>query len=141
MRSLPTRDRSKHPSTPSFLFGPTCSANENRDMRIITKRGYEFGEVSSAMQKAIRRADTRLAGYWALELWHSGFGNYVWKRLLTVSAEDVWGLITSEIKALHDSYVHVNKGVPAREAQGRIFISKAVILLCAARKSRDADHL
>lgn len=110
-------------------------------MRIITRRGYEFGEVSSAMQKAIRRADTRLAGYWALELWASGYGNYVWKRLLTVSAEDVWGLITSEIKALHDSYVHVNKGVPAREARGRIFISKAVILLCAARKSRDADHL
>ncbi len=40
------------------------------------------------MQKAIRRGDTRLAGYWALELWGSGFGNYVWKRLLTVSAED-----------------------------------------------------
>ena len=37
-------------------------------MRIMTKRGYDFGEVSSAMQKAIRRADTRLAGYWALEL-------------------------------------------------------------------------
>jgi replication-associated recombination protein RarA len=109
-------------------------------VRIITKRGYDFGEVSSALQKAIRRADTRLAGYWALELWQSGFGNKVWKRLLTVSAEDVWGLITSEIKALHDSYVHVNKGVPAREARGRIFISKAVILLCAARKSRDADH-
>ena len=49
-------------------------------MRIMTKRGYDFGEVSSAMQKAIRRADTRLAGYWALELWHSGFGNYVWNR-------------------------------------------------------------
>ena len=59
-------------------------------MRIITKRGYDFGEVSSATQKAIRRAGTRLAGYWALELWHSGFGNYVWKRLLTVSAEDMW---------------------------------------------------
>ena len=110
-------------------------------MRIRTKRGYDFGEVSSAMQKAIRRADTRLAGYWALELWHSGFGNYVWKRLLTVSAEDVWGLITSEIKALHDSYVFVNKTVPAKQPRGRIFISKAVILLCAARKSRDADHL
>ncbi len=110
-------------------------------MRIRTKRGYDFGEVSSAMQKAVRRADTRLAGFWALELWQSGFGNYVWKRLLTVSAEDVWGLITTEIKALHDSYLHVNKGVPAREARGRIFISKAVILLCAARKNRDADHL
>ena len=110
-------------------------------MRIMTKRGYDFGEVSSAMQKAIRRADTRLAGYWALELWHSGFGNYVWKRLLTVSAEDVWGLITSEIKALHDSYVFVNKTVPAKQPKGRIFISKAVILLCAAKKNRDADHL
>jgi hypothetical protein len=87
-------------------------------VRIITKRGYDFGEVSSAMQKAIRRADTRLAGYWALELWHSGYGNYVWKRLLTVSAEDVWGLITGEIKALHDSYALVNKGVPARKARG-----------------------
>jgi replication-associated recombination protein RarA len=93
------------------------------------------------MQKAIRRADTRLAGYWALELWASGYGNYVWKRLLTVSAEDVWGLITSEIKALHDSYALVNKGKPVREHKGRIFISKAVILLCAARKNRDADHL
>ncbi len=110
-------------------------------MSIITKRGYDFGEVSSAMQKAIRRADTKLAGYWALELWASGFGNYVWKRLLTVSAEDVWGLITSEIEALHRSYEFVNKGKPVREHKGRIFISKAVILLCAARKSRDADHL
>jgi replication-associated recombination protein RarA len=110
-------------------------------VRITTKRGYDFGEVSSAMQKAIRRGDTRLAGYWALELWASGYGNYVWKRLLTVSAEDVWGLITGEIKALHDSYAFVNKTVPSKQPKGRIFISKAVILLCAARKSRDADHL
>ena len=37
-------------------------------MRLRTKRGYDLGEVASAMQKAIRRADTKLAGYWALEL-------------------------------------------------------------------------
>ena len=110
-------------------------------MRIITKRGYDFGEVSSAMQKAIRRADTRLAGYWALVLWHSGFWNYVWRWLLTVSAEDCWGCLTAEVKALHDSYAVVNKGKPVREHKGRIFISKAVILLCAARKDPDADHL
>ena len=30
--------------------------------KLRTVRGYGFGEVSSAMQKAIRRADTQLAG-------------------------------------------------------------------------------
>jgi replication-associated recombination protein RarA len=110
-------------------------------MRLRTIRGYDFGEVSSAMQKAIRRGETQYAGYWALELWASGFGNYVWKRLLTVSAEDCWGIITQEVKALHDSYAMINANLSGRRARGRIFISKAVILLCAAKKSRDADHL
>lgn len=39
-------------------------------------------------------------------------------RLLAVSAEDVWGLITSEIKPLHHSYVFVNKTVPAKQPRG-----------------------
>ncbi|MCX6877332.1 MAG: hypothetical protein NTW21_26515 [Verrucomicrobia bacterium] len=69
-----------------------------------TKRGYSFPAVSSAMQKAVRRGDAKLAGYWALELWASGFGQYVWRRLLTVSAEDCWGILTQEVKAVHDSY-------------------------------------
>ena len=141
MASSKTNDRSRHPSTPPFLFGLTQPPNDHQDMRFLTKRGYEFGEVSSAMQKAIRRGDTPLAGFWALELWTSGYGNYVWKRLLTVSAEDCWGILTQEVKALHDGYALVNATVPAKQAKGRIFISKAVILLCAAKKNRDADHL
>jgi len=118
----------------SFLIPPDT-------MQLRTMRNYNFSEVSSAMQKAIRRGDAQLAGYWALELWSSGFGRYVWKRLLTVSAEDCWGILTQEVKALHDSYLVVNDGVPAKQARGRIFISKAVILLCLAKKSRDPDHL
>lgn len=109
---------------------------------ITTKRNYSFGEVSSAMQKAIRRADARLAGYWAIELFESGFHDYVWRRLYTISAEDVYGIITQEIRALHTGFELVNanraKGTPAK---GRVFISKAVILLSMASKSRDADHL
>jgi replication-associated recombination protein RarA len=93
------------------------------------------------MQKAIRRGDAKIAGFFAIELFESGFGNYVWKRLLTVSAEDCWGILTQEVKALHNSYCFVNERVPARQAKGRIFIAKAVILLCLAKKSRDADHL
>lgn len=122
-------------------------ANEQPDliptdpMQLRTKRGYQFSEVSSAMQKAIRRGDAKLAGYWALELWESGFGKYCWKRLLTVSAEDCWGILTAEVKALHDAYLTVNEGLPAKQHRGRIFISKAVILLCLSKKNRDADHL
>lgn len=111
-------------------------------MRYRTVRGYEFGEVTSAMQKAIRRGDARLGGYWAIELFESGYFNYVWKRLLTISAEDCWGILTQEIAALHAAFREVNAN-PSKDgkAKGRIFISKAVILLASAKKSRDADHL
>ena len=37
-----------------------------------------------AMQKAIRRADAAVAGFFALELWTSGYRDYVWKRLFTI---------------------------------------------------------
>ena len=109
--------------------------------RMTTTRGYPFPAVSSAMQKAVRRGDAKLAGYWALELWASGYGQYVWRRLLTISAEDCWGILTAEVKALHDSYTEINRNTPSKTAKGRIFISKAVILLCLSKKSRDADHL
>ena len=108
-------------------------------MIITTKGGYDFYEVSSAMQKAIRRADIAVAGFFALELWESGFRDYVWKRLFTISAEDCFGIITHEIEALWQGHELVNK--KATSPKGRIFVSKAVILLCECRKCRDADHL
>lgn len=108
-------------------------------MIIRTIHGYDFFEVSSAMQKAIRRADARVAGFFALELWHSNYRDYVWKRLFTISAEDCYGLITAEIEALWQGHELVN--LNKREPKGRIFVSKAVLLLCECRKNRDADHL
>ena len=108
-------------------------------MQLRTINGYDFYEVASAMQKAIRRADVKVAGYFALELWHSNYRDYVWKRLLTISAEDCYGLITQEIEALHRAHDFINE--KAKEPKGRIFVSKAVILLCEVRKNRDADHL
>lgn len=110
-------------------------------MILKTTRGYDFYEVSSSMQKAIRRNDVAIAGYMALELWHSNYAAYVWKRLFTISAEDCHGIITKEIEALYTGYMVVNAGKKPSEQKGRIFISKAVILLCESLKSRDADHL
>lgn len=106
---------------------------------LTTVRGYDFYEAASALQKAIRRADAKTAGYFALELWHSGYSDYVWKRLFTISAEDCYGLITFEIESLFKSYCFINE--KTKEPKGRIFVSKAVILLCECRKSREADHL
>ena len=91
------------------------------------------------MQKAIRRNDAAVAGYFALELWTSGYRDYVWKRLFTISAEDCHGVLTKEIEALWQGHELVNK--TASEPKGRIFVSKAVLLLCSADKCRDADHL
>ena len=109
-------------------------------MELKTQRGYDFYEVASAVQKSIRRGDKKIAGYMALELFPR-FSNYCWKRLLTISAEDCYGIITKEIYALYEAFQVINKGLKGEKLKGRIFISKAVILLCEAKHSRDADIL
>lgn len=109
-------------------------------MNIITQRGYDLYEVASALQKSIRRADVRLAGYMSLELFPR-YSEYCWKRLLTISAEDCYGVITKEITALYDAFHIINKGRKQNDLKGRIFISKAVILLCQCKHNRDADLL
>ena len=107
-----------------------------------TVRGYDFYEVSSAMQKAIRRSDKKVAAYFAMELFESGYYKYVWKRLFTISAEDVQEYVTAELDALFNGFSMVNSGWNgADKPKGRIFITKAVFLLCDAVKSRDTDHL
>jgi len=106
-----------------------------------TKNGYDFYEVASAVQKAIRRNNPRVAGYFALELHASNFTNYLWKRLLTISAEDCYSsTITTEIYNLYKSWEVINK-TDQEKTKGRIFISKAILILCRELKSRDADHL
>jgi replication-associated recombination protein RarA len=103
-----------------------------------TVRGHMLLEVSSALQKAVRRGDGRLAGYWAVELFESGYREYVWRRLLTVSAEDCWGVITHEIEALYRAWRVIDR---QKKGAGRVFPAKAAILLAQAAKCRDADHL
>lgn len=106
--------------------------------QLTTVRNYSFSEVSSAMQKAIRRGDVKAAGYWAIELHASGYRDYVWRRLMIISAEDCYGAITQEIVALRTAWKEINT---QNKEKGKIFVAKAVLLLCMAPKSREADHL
>ncbi|QDV91797.1 hypothetical protein RAS2_29030 [Phycisphaerae bacterium RAS2] len=112
-------------------------------MRLYTTRGYDFFEVASALQKSIRRGDAKLAGYWAIELFESGYSGYLWRRLLTISAEDCWGILTQEVESLFRGWETIDKQGRAggKRGKGRIFAAKAVILLAMAKKSRDPDHL
>lgn len=54
-----------------------------------TKHGYPLDEVSSSLQKSIRRGWTSEAMYWAVELNESGYGEYAWRRLIVIASEDV----------------------------------------------------
>lgn len=86
-------------------------------------------EVSSLVQKAIRRQDAQMAYYAANEL-IPNYRNYLWKRLLTVSAEDCFDMVTGEIVKLHNSDNNFKDDKN---------IAKAVSILLNCRKNRDAD--
>jgi replication-associated recombination protein RarA len=49
------------------------------NFKLRTRNGYDFYEVASALQKSIRRNDVVVAAFFGVELWQSGYGNYVWK--------------------------------------------------------------
>jgi len=122
--------------------------NEKNDWQ-ITKRGYNFYLVLSALQKAIRRGDARLACYWAAELYESVFGPAVWNRLLVISAEDCWGTLTQhvealrqEVKTLEAADKQINRGKDGSEKKllNVLFVLKAAYLLALAQKCRDVDN-
>ena len=105
-------------------------------MELKTTHGYNLYDISSLLQKAIRRADVFHAAFAAKEM-HPKFRKYLWKRLLTVSAEDCYGIMTKEILALQQADDFVN----GSKSANWIFIAKAVTLLCMARKNRDAVYV
>ena len=92
----------------------------------VTKSGYDFYEVASLLQKSLRRGDITLAATAANELFPY-YANYIWNRLLTVSAEDCADMVTTEVVALYDAWLKVNDR--GKKDRGRIFFAKAIVLL------------
>lgn len=103
-----------------------------KDYKLLTKNGYDFYEMSSLLQKSIRRGNYEHAGFAAKELCDK-YRKYLWKRLLIISAEDCYGIMTKEIIGLK---------LADDETGGKehIFIAKAITLLCLALKNRDACY-
>jgi len=112
-----------------------------KEYRIETKKGYDFFEVSSSMQKCIRRGMEDEACYWAYELYQSGYEKYIWKRLLIITSEDI-GLANpytiTMVKNLCDTFWYLRQnGVKGDEVLLQIY--HAVIFLCRSEKSRILD--
>ena len=109
---------------------------------ITTKKKYDFFEVSSAFQKAIRRGDEEVALFFATELETSGYGEYAWKRMRIITSEDV-GLaeptMPATIWALYEMYVAQKKKKDDNSGSEALFLIHAVLLLCRAKKSRLVD--
>lgn len=109
---------------------------------LSTKKGYDFYEVSSAMQKCIRRGRENEALFWAVELYDSGYVEYAWKRLRIMTSEDV-GLaepgMPATIWALFRMHQEQAKKKEDKNEPQRLFLTHAVLLLCRARKSRMID--
>lgn len=101
---------------------------------LYTQHGHNMFEVSSLIQKAIRRSNKDYACYAANEL-APRFRNYLWKRLLCVSVEDCYDLITNKIVALKQADDAQNL-----QSKSSLFIEKAIGILLATRKNRDADY-
>lgn len=101
--------------------------------QLLTRNGYDFYEIASLLQKAIRRGDYQKAGFAAHELIDK-YRKYLWKRLLIISAEDCYGIVTKEIIGLKCA---------DDETGGKeyIFIAKAICLLCESKKNRDACYV
>ena len=104
-----------------------------------TRNGHNMYDISSMLQKAIRRADIENASYAGMELFGK-FNTYLWKRLYMISAEDCYGIITKEIVGLKNADDFYNKGRKGYD-RDTIFVAKAITLLCMARKNRDACYV
>lgn len=78
------------------------------------------------MQNAIRKGDYEVAGYAMWELIPE-YTAYLRKRLLVISAEDCFGVLTKDI-------------LPLCEIGTEESLTKALSLLCMAKKNRDADY-
>ena len=104
-----------------------------------TRNNHNMYDMASMLQKSIRRCDVEKAGYAAMELF-GNYNKYLWKRLLVISAEDCYGIMSKEIISLKLTDDEVNAGKKGYD-RDPLFVAKAIVLLCLARKNRDGCYM
>lgn len=107
-----------------------------------THGGYALDEVTSALQKCIRRGLEEEAMYWALEMADSGYGQYLWRRLMIIAAEDIGladphALIVTTIGWLATK--ETTKSFTQPPGMKTEFLGMVILHLCRASKNREGD--
>ncbi len=105
---------------------------------------YEFDEVSSAMQKMIRRNQEYEACWWAYVLHDSGYYKYVWRRLMIIASEDIGNanpMAAIMVNTLRQNYEATMDSKTRFGGNGALFLFQAIMYLCSSEKVREADTL
>jgi replication-associated recombination protein RarA len=102
---------------------------------MLQQLSYPVDEVSSALQKSIRRGLEEDALYWCAEFYKAR-PHGIWKRLRVIASEDI-GIASPSaaltVRALYENWI-------ANEDEGQLYVVHAVLLLVHAKKSRLVDH-
>lgn len=111
--------------------------------QLKTRRGYDFFECSSTFQKAVRRGDEKVALFFAVELYLSGYDAYLWKRMRVIVSEDVglaYPMTPAIIESLYRTYMDLKpKKADSKKHPEKLMLIHAVLFLCRVKKSRLVD--
>lgn len=109
---------------------------------IKTKGGYALDEVVSALQKSIRRGEEEAAMFWSLELVDSGYGKYLWKRLMIIAAEDIGIAEPSVLSFVVNGWLatkETTESFSKPRGMKTEFIGPVILVMCRAQKCREGD--
>lgn len=109
---------------------------------IITASGYTGDIMISALQKFIRRGMEEEAAQAAYELFLCGeeLADYVWKRLMVISTEDI-GLGDVNAPVVVQSLYSSSEKLGYGSTDYPLFLVHAVRYLCTCKKDRDSANL
>jgi replication-associated recombination protein RarA len=110
--------------------------------RISTRHGLAADEVISALQKEIRRGRVENAALLAYELLvtSSRLEDYLWRRLLVISVEDV-GLAEPHAALLVAALHRMLDVLPRGAGERTLLAVHAVRYLCRCPKDRSSDEM
>lgn len=108
---------------------------------VTSKRGYAADELISALQKSIRRGDTRLALLIGREMFESSAAleEMMWSRLCVISCEDVGDGTYSEpvvVNSLYEMHGRLDRSFGDRW----LFATHAIRFLAERVKDRTSDE-